>query len=90
MQIDDQFIKEYDNLIWSTIREKVRGMDTQSDVHSDIIIRLIESSEGYDEEKGAVSTWVVWICRSVISNYFLTKARKHDMLDLINTGDNGA
>lgn len=77
MYVDDEFVKQYDDLIWERIQHAGFRDEMALEARAAIYVRIL-NSDNYDPEKGAVSTWIYMICRSVISNM---KIKKPDALD---------
>ena len=83
IEIDNNFVEKYSNLIYSEIRNLgIHNQDTIDDIFGNTIIRIMETSKNYEEGKGAVTTWLTYQTRSVISNYFKEKKRSEDALDM--------
>ena len=81
MDIDNNFIEQYKNLIYDLIRKAtIKDRETTDEIFSLVIIRLINHNN-YDEEKAAISTWLTLVTRSVIGNYLKAKARSKDAMD---------
>ena len=80
MYVDDEFVRKYDKLIADRINRAKVPEDKFDEVRAEIYRRIL-SSDNYDPEKGAVSTWVHMICRSVISNMARKQAASRDALD---------
>lgn len=80
LQIDNDFIKSYENLIYKLILDTgVKHRDTVDEIYSRVIQRVLISQYNYDSEKGAVSTWLTYQVRSVVSNYFRDRDAKKDI-----------
>ena len=74
LTIDDAFLAEYGDLISKYIWSKpLEGRDEYDDLYNDVVIKLIENKEKYDSTRGAVSTWIMWVMRTVLHNYFRHK-----------------
>jgi RNA polymerase sigma factor (sigma-70 family) len=81
MDIDNKFIKQYRNLIYNLIRKGgIRHRESIDEVFGNTIIRIINHNN-YDESKGAISTWLTYVTRSVIYNYLDHHTRSEDALD---------
>lgn len=80
MQIDDEFVKEYDGLICDRIAKSKINQDLFDEVRALVYRRILES-DNYDPDKGALSTWIYMICRSVISNTYKKHQASKDALD---------
>ncbi len=74
LRINKEFLDEYGDMISKYIWSKdLQGRPEYDDLYNDVIIKLIESKEKYDSSRGAVSTWVTWVMRTVVYNYFRHK-----------------
>ena len=74
-------LTDYVNLMYDCIRKA--GV-TDEDVTSDILtitVDRINRTRTYDPERGAVTTWLPWVMRSVISNYFRDQKTSNDAMD---------
>ena len=75
MEINKEFIEQYQKVIWHVIRQaNIFDPDESQDVFSDVVIRLMENSN-YNEDKGSMSTYLTYVTRSVVGNHFKKKAR---------------
>lgn len=74
MKIDEAFLDEYGDLIskyiWSM---KLSGRDEYDNLYNDVVIKLMENKEKYDPDRSAISTWITWVMRTVVYNYFRHK-----------------
>jgi len=74
LKIDTEFLDEYSKMIskylWS---KKLEGRDEFDNLYSMVVIKLMESVNKYDKKRGKVSTWITWVMRTVVSNYFRHK-----------------
>ena len=82
IKITDSFIKQYEGLIYSEIRAKgIHNQDMIEDIFGNTVIRIMETRDNYNEDKGSISTWLVFQTRSVISNYLKSRRLSEDALD---------
>lgn len=82
IQVDDKFIEQYQDFIYSTIRKAgIHNQEIIDDLFGNTIIRIMETSKKYNKDKGAVTTWLKYQVKSVIANYFTRMRRKEDALD---------
>ncbi len=76
MDINDEFIEQYGNLIRDTIwKTGIRDTDEYDAVYNDVIIRIM-GYNNYDPEKGGITNWLFLVTRSVLGNHF-----KHKTID---------
>ena len=81
--VDNDFIKQYRNLIYKEIRQwKIKDEELVEELYVLVIIRIMETVDNYNSIKGAVSTWLTYQVRSVISNFFKAKKRSNDVMDI--------
>ena len=82
MIINDEFVKEYGALIYHYIRKNhVHGTEATDEIHAEVYIRLMKTSQTYDESKSKVTTWLKYQVQSVCSNYWRKKRDSPDALD---------
>lgn len=82
LTIDDKFINQYKNLIYSGIRKRgINNQDMIDDIFGNVIIRIMETKDNYNKDRGSVTTWLTLQIRSVISNYMKYRKRSEDALD---------
>ena len=73
--IDDTFVRQYQGLIARQIAKTgVTDWGELNDIMSDVFIRITENNN-YDESKGAVTTWLTYVTRSVLGNHFRKKVQ---------------
>lgn len=83
MDIDNKFIKQYQDLIYNLIHKAgVKDKETVDKIFSNIIIRMIEHNN-YDETKASPSTWSTLVSRSVINNYLKQQSNSTDAMDQV-------
>lgn len=81
MDINNKFIKQYKDLIYSLIHKAgVKDTESINKLFSNIIIRMIEHNN-YDEDLSSPSTWITLVSRSEISNYIRARGNSKDALD---------
>ena len=80
MYIDNDFVQKYDHLIKSRLDAANLTIDQFDNFKSKIYERILES-DNYDPNRGALTTWLYNICRSVISNELKKEGRSQDALD---------
>jgi len=81
MDIDNEFVEKYRGLVRDRIAaHKIYDLELRDLIESRVWERVI-GSNGYDPKKGAISTWLYNICRSVVSHELARKARSTDLLD---------
>ena len=74
-------LEPYVDLMYNCIRRaEIHDPDVTSDIMTTVIER-IGRTNSYDPERGAITTWLPWVMRSVISNYFRDRAKSTDALD---------
>lgn len=74
LQIDEAFLSEYSDLISKYIWSKdLEGREEYDNIYNDVIIKLLESKDKYDSKRGAITTWITWVMRTVVFNYFRSK-----------------
>jgi len=61
------------------------------DLHSDLIIRVVEKFDNYDPTLGSAKTWLYWQARAVVSRQMKAKLQNtHTVLEIgFNDKDNG-
>lgn len=82
MIINDEFVKEYDDLVYYYIRKNhVYGKEAIDEIHAEVYIRLLKTSQGYNEGKSKVTTWLKYQVKSVCSNHWRKKRDSQDAFD---------
>jgi len=80
MDIDDEFVRQYDSLIASNLKRAGATGDRFNDLKSKVYERIL-TSDNYDADKGKITTWLWYITRSVIRNEGKKASRSKDALD---------
>lgn len=83
MNIDDEFIKEYDGLVTKLVRKTGAQGDDFDRLKAAVWLRVMESGN-YDESKGKISTWLWFVGRSAIGNELKKLNRSQDALDHVD------
>jgi len=85
LEIDKDFLHEYGDVIRKYIWSKaLEGREEYDNLYNDVIIKLLENKDKYDPDRGAVSTWITWVMRTTVFNYFRDKQKDalHNSLPL--------
>ena len=81
MNIDNDFVKQYARLVMDRITRRTHHDPDLTDTCYAKVWERVMQSDNYDEDKGAVSTWLYYIVESVVSNEQKKRARSKDALD---------
>ena len=87
LRIDDKFLEQYRDLISKYIWSKtLEGREEYDNIYNDVVIKLMESVDKYDPKRGALTTWITWVMRTVVFNYFRDKQvdALHNALPLLD------
>lgn len=86
MDITDDFVDQYSNMVNARVHARLKrepdlyDADLEPVITSAVWERVLRT-DNYDEDKGAVSTWLFYIIESVISNEIKKYKRSEDALD---------
>jgi len=80
MDINDEFVRQYDQLISSHLQRAGLTGESFDDIKAKVYERIL-TSDNYDPDKGKISTWLWYVVRSVIRNEGKRKSRSKDALD---------
>ena len=52
----------------------------RNDIFSEVLLKLIHQAKRYDSAKASVSTWIYFITRSVVADYFRKRKEEHPLM----------
>ena len=85
MIINNNFILKYKSLIIKEIRNfKIVDISTIEDIFNKVIERVLKTHHNYDRSKGAITTWLTYQTRSVVSHYLRDKKHSTDALQHVS------
>jgi len=85
-QLYDKYVKKIFNFIYYKTHHK----ETAEDLTSETFIKALTNISGFDENKGAFSTWLYKIARNTVIDFYRTKKNNlniDDIWDLANEED---
>jgi RNA polymerase sigma factor (sigma-70 family) len=77
-QIFNEVYNNYQSLIISIIRNKIRNPQDIEDISIEVFQRIYEKQNMYNSDKGKLSTWVTEITNNIIVDFFRNKNIKRD------------
>jgi len=85
-----QLYDKYVNKIFNFIYYKTHHKETAEDLTSETFIKALTKISGFDENKGAFSTWLYQIARNTVIDFYRTQKNNlniDDVWDLSNEED---
>ncbi len=68
----EEIYREYGDKIRGYIRSRVNNPEDAEDLHSEVFLKIQSRAEEYEQEKGAVSTWIYTITHNTVIDYYRT------------------